>query len=227
MSPKTVRFHEDNEVFSAPPTPSPTFSLTTLSTQPGPVTPPSTNPALLPENSYKSLSEEVPTYDITGLHSFLTWNIDPAVPPRLFFDLSYHPSLSPNCIDSVLRPPILSAPATASAETSMALVCELLPWAIHINAPGPFITISDLLLQLYEALRRTATVDEISRESPSTQQLVTAAFTRRVERETNPDARVIEFNKGIKRVDFLLGKHQFLGMFLTERAGTWRFGVGE
>jgi len=220
MSKRHVHFADTNLVYSPPSTPSPTFSESSLPSSYGPATPSS------------------------GLYSALSLPADPACAvrvnpiigsaltgPPIVYDLSLQPSLVRTRQDQPLSPTVLSEAATASHIASLNLISNHLPWTlivvpIHSSPhPDPFVTVSDVLKTLYSVLRLAVTPAEYdalpSREAKFK---VVAAYERRCSKSGSGRAYEEEKRKGVKRVDFLMGRTKFAGLSPisnSAQSGTW------
>jgi hypothetical protein len=228
MPSKTVRFVEDNESYSPPPTPSPTYSNATLSTS-GPITPPPPPTAQLHSTYiYKPFSvASEPKYSIS-IHPPLATTIH----PRFEIDLStYSTSSQPSGLTSR----VLCDGATIPPVNSFTVVCEHLPWTMTITPSSPklgaIVTVSDVLCGLYLALRHHVKLTELQSEPHHHQQRIHEAYLSRCHR-LPPGAREVEMAKGVRRIDFLLGKNRLLGFTLVDNPSAtsnstplWRFTV--
>jgi hypothetical protein len=92
-----------------------------------------------------------------------------------------------------------------------------LPWSITVTPPLPnkakkTVTVSDVLVTLYRTLDLSVTPDEYNNiSSEDVMSWVNAAHERRLKNVTGRREREVERRKGIKRVDFLMGRRRFLG----------------
>ncbi|KAF8069277.1 hypothetical protein FPV67DRAFT_1116829 [Lyophyllum atratum] len=202
---RAVRFHEENEEYSnsdtvspSPPrTPSPSFSATSISPHSSPSTPPPfTYPSRI--HDLKQFSPHSAPYVGGGLHVELSHDT------QVTFDFSYSPDDPRN--DLSVSMPSSSLEARATDAPFLRIGCYLLPWIIEIlPTPGhTHITVSDVLVGIYDALQRSTTKVELLRETPLKQQQVTDRCARRVKDQTD---------KSPKRIDWLpMEKRQFLGL---------------
>jgi len=212
MPGKHVTFSETNMVYS-PPTPSPSYSVTSLPSSAGPITPPSLYKPSLP----------LPAGVLVRIHPTLGFN--PHTPP-LLFDLSIprtaaRTNTSP---PSHLSDRTLLEPATYPPVDRLTLITKL-PWTLTI-APSsqPFVAIIDVLEQLYRWLRLTVSQKEFDMESYDSQRAITAAFHQRFNRDRQTAA--VEKKKGLKRIDFLKGHNRFMGLSSTKDGPTvWALNV--
>jgi hypothetical protein len=229
---KTVRFAEENDTYSYPPTPSPTSSESTLPSSSGPLTPPPLNHALSPY-SYTSLPGEGRAIPVdvaksvaVRIHDVLALSRQ----PKIAFDVSYDPSTT---ILASLTPRVLAAAATTPPLPSLTILSTFLPWNINIRPasqkPGAFVTVADVLTGLYRGLRLPVTPVEFDHiPTIADKERVNRAYEHRYERINRNDTvgAYEERRKGVKRVDFLMGNHRFLGLSATVKApDVWRLSV--
>jgi hypothetical protein len=204
MPVKHVTFSDNNRLYSPmPPTPSPTFSDMSLPSTGGPRTPPSPRRSLLPLPSGR-----VEINRSLGFHP---------QSPKLLFDLS----VSWEAVTTNTSPPVrlskaaLLEPATNPPTPYLQVRCATLPWAIEIVCKTTtFVTILDILAQLYTSLRLTVSEKEFNMESLESQREISAAFRQRVTRD--PWTAAVEEKKGLKRIDFLKGHNRFMGLSSTK-----------
>jgi hypothetical protein len=137
--------------------------------------------------------------------------------PKLIFDLSIPwEAITTNTSPPVrLSKPAFYEPATNPPTPYLQLKCSNLPWTLDIVAKSTyFVTIFDVLAQLYTLLRCTVSEKEFNIESLESQREITAAFFKRVNRD--PWTSVVEEKKGLKRIDFLKGHNRFMGLSSTK-----------
>ena len=217
-----------------PPTPSPTFSTSSLPSPPQPTTPNS----LL---SYYVPLPPVGPYDtIQHVHPAVSY--DGRIPP-LYFDVTVAPSQLP---DPIPQPPkmggwfskcsrpsakqspltgrpaspvrfdlsLLEEPVTYPHMNSIVLFSDLLPWSTRVEAamPGDVVTIFDVLQTLHTVLRTPISKSEWNILSAHTQTSVSAAFYRRLGGVRDHALREKQLRKGVRRLDFLLGNTKLLGI---------------
>lgn len=197
---------------SLPPTPSPTFSATSLPSSGGPITPFSA--------SYKGLS--LPR---------LPCKIHPALgvsnTPHILYDVSYPPSTLR------LRNPsislhVLAEPATEPPLPFIHVISPHLPWRLTVSAKHySYVTVSDLLEGMYHALRLNATQSEYELLPFKEMKLtVNKSYERRYSRLSNLEERERERTRGLRRIDFLGTRSNFLGLSSTqEGAHVWQLNV--
>ncbi|KAF5370284.1 hypothetical protein D9758_006917 [Tetrapyrgos nigripes] len=154
----------------------------------------------------------------TRLHYLLAYL--PFQHPAVFYDLSLHPSI----LERLHPATTLSESATDPPMASMIVTCPHLNWELHI-APStgsmrPYISVADVFRALYSGLRKA--VHPMEYEAlPSYHALhVNQAYFTRCGFILDDYVRMEEQKKGVKRVDFLLGRNRFLG--LSSRKGDSR-----
>ena len=197
------------------PTPSPSFSNSTLTNSPGPATPPPTfySSPLAKANMY------IPAQYAVHIHPLLARTIAHGAP--LLWDMAEPaetarpqlPNAPPRITDALVREPATNPPLP-----SLAIICEFLPWTItiqptpHARWASPFVTVGDVLHALYRALRLGVTDPELGVLEPAQKERVRDAYVRRYRRAPDARHRESEKAKGIKRVDFLRDYRAFLGL---------------
>ena len=195
-----------------PPTPSPTFSATSLPSSGGPITPLSA--------SFKGLS--LPR---------LPCKIHPALgvsnTPLILYDVSYPPSTL-RLRNPSISLQVLLEPATQPPLPFIVIISPQLPWRLTVSAKQySYVTVSDLLEGAYHALRLNATQTEYellpSKEMKAT---VSESYKRRYNRLSNLEERERERTRGLRRIDFLGTRNNFLGLSSTqEGAHVWQLNV--
>jgi hypothetical protein len=221
MPGKHVRFVQNNLVYSpAPTTPSLTYSPYSPSSSTGLLTPPSLHRTTLP----------LPVIPVQ-IHPLLAcasngYSTSSATSSALIYDLTLPPQTA-QCANSYapssssarlpLPPHVLAEAATSPPQPHLTLSCtEQLPWPIHIVAAHPHVgvTVGDVLHCLYSELRRSATEAEFrSLPTQAAQAFATKSYEDRCRRlASDPRAFAHEKSKGLKRVDFLLGRVAWNGL---------------
>lgn len=203
--PKHVTFAEENQVYTlSPPTPSPSYSVSSLPSSSGPLTPSplGQSPLRLP-----------PVDGPTRIHPSLGFH--PLNPP-----LSYDLSLPSTAVTTSTNPPaqisarILLEAATQPPVEKLVLKSPL-PWTMTIRPTShAFVTVLDVLEQLYFRLRTVVTEKEYAVEKGDSQTAIATAFHQRVNRDWQTAA--VETKKGLKRIDFLKGHNRFMGLSSTK-----------
>jgi hypothetical protein len=214
-APKRVRFAESVVCYSAPPTPSPTLSDTSLPSSSGPQTP-----------SPQSFGLPLPTplnrvplsLGPVRIHYLLGYDQNPPID----HNLTHHPTFIKTTAD---RRPLstleLSQPATTPPLPYLTLIAPQFPWHIFVPAyskrHGSFVTILDVLTTLYRSLRLNVTSTEFECLPTQEDKLrVNAAYVSRYRRFGDMRTREAEERNGVRRIDFLTG-HRFLGLSSTTR----------
>ncbi|KAF8172534.1 hypothetical protein K438DRAFT_1525259, partial [Mycena galopus ATCC 62051] len=133
--------------------------------------------------------------------------------PLLRFDVSLDPSMITTNLPALSSTGFLE-PAVYPPQAEITLVAPHLPWAITVPASNErYVTVADLVNTIYGTLRVNASAGEF--EALRTDKLmrrVSTAYTRRCNRLRGHRAYEQEKREGIKRVDFLMGYHQFQGI---------------
>ncbi|KAF8879373.1 hypothetical protein BD779DRAFT_1612904 [Infundibulicybe gibba] len=228
---KHVHFAPTNILYSPiPPTPSPLSSSSSLPSETSDVsTPPPVHytQSRYPHSPYPLSSEIKPETFLTNMQIHYILAFSPYSKPLVDYDISFHPS----SVEEQFPPDSLSEPATNPSLPSLLITCPHFQWQIQVlpssPQPGSFVTVSDVLNTLYTALRLAVHPMEYgSLPSGEATRDVDAAYYRRCGRISEPRARQIEENKGVKRVDFLAGKTRFLGLAWTMKGpDIWELNV--
>jgi hypothetical protein len=137
-------------------------------------------------------------------------------PPVLQWDM-LHPA---NTIQPLipLSPAVLQEPATNPPLPYVTIICDRLPWTLTVipKSQQPYVTVGDLLAGLYAGLRQGATAEEYSRIPSSTMKTrVNDAFIKRCKTTHPGQTHAAEYNKGLRRIDFLTLKTRFNGLSST------------
>ncbi|KAJ7139522.1 hypothetical protein C8R44DRAFT_764689 [Mycena epipterygia] len=197
MPGKHVHFSED---VLFPPTPSPTYSSSSLPSSSGPFTPPQVG-AYLPNG--------------VAVHPVLQFT---GPQPHLFFDVTL--PIQNLRLSTNIPAEVVNEHATAPPLPSIVLSHpRLRAWEITIKPKaGKYVRVGDVLEGIYTSLRKPATgQDYDSLPSRAAQSEVTAAFTRRWTRIPDMTAKSVEKSKGLKRVDFLGSTVTFAGLFPSKQ----------
>jgi hypothetical protein len=118
-------------------------------------------------------------------------------------------------------------PATLPPSLSLTLVSDLLPWSIVVApSPASYINVSDVITTLHRSLRLAVHPDEFNAlPSHDAKYRVNMAYEGRCKRlEEDPRACEEEKKKGVKRVDFLMGRTMFMGLSPVG-PGVWTINV--
>ncbi|KAL0946664.1 hypothetical protein HGRIS_012854 [Hohenbuehelia grisea] len=214
---KQVRFSHTNLLHS-PPTPSPSYSITSLPSPRGPITPPDAFPShhlgLPGPSPYKyALPERSSRASTSPLHSPLS--IHPALAsshsPLLKWDLTFPPSAAGSLTG---RPIIPSDRATSVPLSSITILLPHIRWPIKVYASyrGGAITITDILNAIYDTLRENVASSDYHALPRQEQKRVTASYENRYRRIKSNRGYAEEKSQGVKKVDFLMGKTRFMGL---------------
>ncbi|KAG1748475.1 uncharacterized protein EDB91DRAFT_1114236 [Suillus paluster] len=195
MPGKHVRFHEENIFYSPACTPSPSLSDSSLPSSSGPTTP--------PQREFMNLGP-VAINPIIAYHPYIF---------PINYDVSYTPNTAAANIPSI---PIQAA--TTPPIPVIILQNDLLPWRCEIRASTrPFVTVEDVLYQLYRFLRTPGTRDEFKAvPSQHVRDAIADTYRNRCLRATSAEQYAEEQRKGLKRVDFLMGRTTFMGLSSTK-----------
>ena len=196
----------------SPRTPSPTISESTAS---------SLSPPPTPQSLFKTIP--LPAL-IPYIHPAITYT---GTPPCLGFDLAFPPShlltpdspsigsdrspVSPHSIQSVDLA-LLCEPAIYPPTPSIILQTEALPWSITVTAGSTFVTLYDILQALHSSLRLQVTKTEWASFSRGSQDAIFTSFLERVDRISGRIKREKQLGKGVRRLDFLVGRTKFFGI---------------
>jgi hypothetical protein len=229
MPGKHVHFASANQFYSpAPSTPSPTFSQSSLPDSNGPLTPPPIKHVGSPYSCTPLPPTDAPHYP----RGSVAMNPLLAPGPTIVYDLTLDPLSITSLTGQRLSSRALAEPATHPPLHALTLTCRALPWAIPVasasNKPDSFVSVADVLHALSRALRQPISPTEYAQLlSPTEQRRVNEAFERRYRRlASDPPAYQVEKLKGVKRVDFLMGKTRFLGLSWTSTGpDVWELNV--
>ncbi|KAG6820005.1 hypothetical protein H0H93_006551 [Arthromyces matolae] len=232
MPGKTVRFAHTNLVHS-PPTPGLSISSFSPASSSGPLTPPQ-YAQTLPESfayaypgptpygyglPYPSSPLAKSPREHLHLHPLLQFS--EGRPPVLAFDLrqspstitSHHPRIS-------LR--ALQEPATQPPTHSLTIKSPHLPWVLNVRARGSYVTVEDVLEELYHMLRTNISAEDFhSLPSNRDRRKVTEAYEARYRRIRDSRAYEDEKRSGARRVDLLMGLTRFMGLSAGPRPDVW------
>ncbi|KAF9644374.1 hypothetical protein BDM02DRAFT_3071275, partial [Thelephora ganbajun] len=107
---------------------------------------------------------------------------------------------------------LLSEPATYPPSASITLLTEALPWSITVTAKSTFVTVYDVLQALRSSLRFQVTKVEWASLSRASQDVIAASFHKRVGGFSNRLKREKQLGKGVRRLDFLVGRTRPYGI---------------
>ena len=237
MSSKERRAHFNQDpVAEVRSIPSPASSTSSLAPSPGPSTPPPLHAGFSPAHSSSSLSPYptpphprvytpsptpqayalpyIPPAPLTpGVH------LHPAIiAPNLQYDVRFVPTQS----NPHLSPAILAQPASSPPLPNLGLRVGDLPWMFNVTpdtrlSPGnAYVTVQDVLLAIHYHLRTAVKSAEYDAMSKSRKAEIFREFERRV--GSDP----IQRGKGLRRVDFLNGRHRAQGIVRAHsKDGVW------
>ena len=211
--PKKVRFAYKNlfysprhNVSSAPPTPPTPVPVA--------ITPPSTGYGLPGPSPYVlSYVPHNPTTTVPPYagHIYANPMLDSS---SITYDLMEHPSTILTRNNYSLSVRTLREPATTPPLPFLAITCIHLPWTIKVySSSAPYVTLEDVFISIYLNLRTNITGAEFNLFSKhDDQRRATRAYEKRYRRLRNTRAYEEEKRGGMKRVDFLMGHTQYLGL---------------
>ena len=123
---------------------------------------------------------------------------------------------------------VLAEPATSPPLPSMTITCRNLPWAVRVapsgqSKQGSFVTVNDVVDTLRRAMRVIVTKAEFDQvQTVDGQRRIEDAYRRRYQKINNEQER----SSGIRRVDFLMGRTTFAGLFSSGHdAESWELSV--
>lgn len=158
------------------------------------------------------------------LHYLLAYS--PYMNSSVKYDLSLHPSILADYYPAAS----LLEPATNPPVPSLTIKGPTLHWPVFVT-PSPFlatkyVTVVDVLNCLYHELRTNVLKHEYETVPHADRRNVDAAFFSRCRQISDPEARKDEHRKGVKRVDFLMGRNRFLGLSGTRKhPNIWELNV--
>ncbi|KAH7887214.1 hypothetical protein F5I97DRAFT_1119575 [Phlebopus sp. FC_14] len=208
MPGKHVRFDDEVVFFSPqPPTPSPTLTESSLPSSAGPYTPP---------QQYLPPPPPLPIGPV-AIHPLLAFH--PYVAPTLY-DVTLPPhTLAANARSSptTLPPHILDEPATQPSMNTLTLISDMLPWRLTIHPSRHYVSVLDVFHALYPFLRQPVSAAEFKTlPSQEARDEVALAFHTRCRRSVSHEGYEEQKAKGVKRVDFLMGRNRFMGLSSTK-----------
>ena len=147
-------------------------------------------------------------------------------PSAVAYDLMEHPStITRNKYSLTVR--TLREPATSPPLPFLTISSIHLPWTIKVySSNGQFVTLEDVFDSLYRSLRTNITRAEFNTfPRQEDQRRASRAYEKRYRRFRNTRAYEDEKRGGMKRVDFLMGHTQFLGISSGSRPDQWQLRV--
>ncbi|KAJ7459331.1 hypothetical protein FB451DRAFT_1046278 [Mycena latifolia] len=208
---KSVHFSSTNVMYS-PLAWSPSSDASTSSLPPSPSGSP---PPQLSEPAADTEPQRIspedppsPILDRAQIHFLLSFA--PFTPPRVDYNLAHplhtlNPQLTPSFLDPATYPPL----------ASLTVLSRHIAWPIFVypSSIGAFVSVLDVLMAVSASLRlavRRAEYDTLP--AGDARQSVDDAYFARCRMVADEGERRIEALKGVKRVDFLVGKTRFLGL---------------
>jgi hypothetical protein len=160
------------------------------------------------------------------MHIHILLAFTPYGDPAIQYDLS----LPLSTLEKQISPEEFSEAATHPPVSSLRITCPHFQWPIVVSPSSrsvSFVTVLDVFDAVYRALRVPVHPTEYKQlPSSDATRNVNAAYYHRCERVGDLDERKLEESKGVKRVDFLVGKNQFLGLSGThEGPDIWELNV--
>ncbi|KAF5378726.1 hypothetical protein D9615_006871 [Tricholomella constricta] len=206
---KRVQFAAVNASYSpSPSTPSPTLSLSSLPSSSDPPTPP-VNPAPMfhPRSTFELKPSPLPSPPPDEMHIHFLLAFAPFGAPAVQYDITTPPTL---LLGSQVSLEAFHEPATEPPLPSLSIICpNLLSPITVISGDVGYVTLSDVLHAIYHELRLPTNTAEYKSLLRDNTKDVDMAYYHRC-RRSGDEARQLE--RGIKRVDFLMGKNRFFGL---------------
>ena len=140
------------------------------------------------------------------------------VNPPLTWDLRYPPDMA-TLSHCAIPAAILDSPATQPPVSKFYITCALFPrWVVDVRNPRG-VTVRDVLLAVYDKLRKQVTSHEFQRLPQQQQALIQEAAQWRIRHSRNSE---YERSRGIRRIDWLLKTTRFVGLTpSTDAPYTW------
>lgn len=140
--------------------------------------------------------------------------------PAFSWDISYPPPAPVLPLEdeqSILLHQMLAEPATSPPLTALTITHPNLKWRIEVEpkdpAPGAYISVGDVFTTIFKELRvGIHSMDYAELTDFDARSAVDHAYYARCGRVPDPQARLVEHQKGIKRIDMLMGRNKFLGL---------------
>ncbi|KAF9268424.1 hypothetical protein L218DRAFT_853818 [Marasmius fiardii PR-910] len=177
------------------------------------------------------------------LHFLLAFS--PYKEPAIHYDLSLPFSI----IEQSPSNSVMAEPATEPPVSSLRITCPMMKWTITVipppsiispsvlqpsvrRSPVRYVTVLDVLMALLRDMNIPVTSSEYQAlPSPDTTTKVNQAYFHRCRSIPDPASRRVEEARGVKRVDFLMGRNKFLGLSsrTSMRNGEtiWELNVGQ
>ncbi|KAH9482261.1 hypothetical protein JR316_0004359 [Psilocybe cubensis] len=144
----------------------------------------------------------------------------------------YHNLAFPlSSVENKYPPRAFSEPATSPPLPSLTIFHPRIKQEIIVNpnppVAGSFVSVRDVLVKLYMELRLAIHPSEYAAVPKEERRFVDDAYWRRCRKIRNEADRIQEEQKGIKRIDLLMGQTRFTGLSGTLRApDIWELNVG-
>ncbi|KAJ7734127.1 hypothetical protein B0H16DRAFT_1578370 [Mycena metata] len=161
-------------------------------------------------------------YSRIQIHSLLS--CVPFTPPNVHYDFSrplhtINPQLTPLFLNPATYPPL----------PVLTVICRHIAWPMTVapSLPTGFVSVLDVFTSVYTSLRLAVRWAEYNAlPSAEARRGVDDAYFARCRLVEDKDERGIERLKGVKRVDFLLGRTRFAGLSgPLEAAHVWELNV--
>jgi len=195
-----------------PNTPSPAYSQSSLPSSTGPFTPPTPN--VLPPHAFSPVKKSPVVPHQNSPHFIPATPTSPA-PPSLH-DLLANPqgarldiAFPPHPDRLHIHHAHLSMAATHPPVKVMKIVAPGLPWSITVEptaTSSPFVTVLDVLHALYTSLHKPIKQAEFDAVSHSHRDSISKAWHHRLDKIPFPSDVKAEKARGVRRMDFLLGR---------------------
>jgi hypothetical protein len=186
--------------------PSPSYSQLSLPSSVSVWTPPSSS---LPPHAFSPVQPipvaRSPTINAPSIHDLLS------SPLGVNLDISRPPH--PNVLH--VHTTHLTQYATYPPVRSLKLVSAGLPWVTTVEPTTSsiqYVTVLDVLHALYANLHKRVKQAEFDASERSYRDSITAAWFARLDRIQHDSDRIKEEQKGVRRVDFLLGRTRVKGL---------------
>ncbi|KAF8069276.1 hypothetical protein FPV67DRAFT_1116718 [Lyophyllum atratum] len=206
---KRVQFAEVNASYSpGPSTPSPTHSLSSLPSSSDPPTPPvNLTPMFHPRSPSELKPNPLPSPPLDEIHIHFLLAFAPFGAPAVQYDITQPPTL---LLGHQISLQAFHEPATEPPLPNISILCPDLLSPIHVTSgDNGCVTVSDILHAIYHELRLPTSTVEYKNLPMDIVKDVDMAYYRRC-RRSGDEARQLE--RGIKRVDILMGKNRFFGL---------------
>lgn len=222
---KRVHFASTNTIYetgSATPSPSLTASSLPSSSSPELLTPPPPDDdhyeyRVYPRTPYAKQADLFPEMIMQNpippmqIHFLLAYA--PYTEPALHWDMT----LPPASIEYQFSSHAFSEPATSPPMSSLIIYHSSLKYEIEVVPPqassGAVVTVSDVLTKLYRELRLSIhPIEYADLKDEEIRKQVDNAYYARCSRIHDRGERLQEQQKGIKKIDFLMGSTRFLGL---------------